>query len=132
LTELVRLHGNTCASTHTTDLQRIADLQNYYSIRAREYDRIYSKPERQHDLRRMELWLRHALLGRNVLEIACGTGYWTKFYAPVADVVVGIDSSLETLEIARTRVPSNVQLLEGDAYDPPSSDIPFDAAFAGF
>lgn len=107
-------------------------MQDYYSARAKQYDRVYSKPERQDDLRCMESWLRTTLANRNVLEIACGTGYWTQFYAPTASNVVGIDSAPETLVIARERVTSNVKLLEGDAYTPPSSDIPFDAAFAGF
>lgn len=108
------------------------DMQDYYAARAQEYDRIYTKPERQDDLRRMESWLSCALAGCNVLELACGTGYWTQFYAPTARDVVGIDSSPETLDVARRRVASNVRLLEGDAYEPPSLDITFDAAFAGF
>ncbi|QHJ01044.1 methyltransferase domain-containing protein [Xylophilus rhododendri] len=107
-------------------------MQDYYAARAHEYDRIYAKPERQSDLRRMESWLPQALAGRSVLELACGTGYWTQFYAPAARQVVALDSSPETLEIARTRVPPQVQLLTGDAYRPPQAATAFDGAFAGF
>lgn len=107
-------------------------MQDYYAARAQEYDRIYAKPERQEDLRRMESWLSSALVGCNVLELACGTGYWTQFYAPTAKEVIGIDSSPETLEICRARVTTNVKLLEGDAFHPPLTEISFDAAFAGF
>lgn len=111
-------------------------MQDYYAARAQEYDRIYARPERQADLRRMESWLPQALAGRSILELACGTGYWTRFYAPAARRVVALDSSPETLDIARGRVPPNVRLLTGDAYRPPRSDTGFDGgfdgAFAGF
>lgn len=107
-------------------------MQDYYAARAKKYDQVYSKPERQSDLRRLEAWLPNALTGRNVLELACGTGYWTQFYAPAARKVVGIDSSRETLDIAQTRILANVQLLQGDAYHLPPLDIGFDASFAGF
>jgi demethylmenaquinone methyltransferase/2-methoxy-6-polyprenyl-1,4-benzoquinol methylase len=114
-------------------------MQDYYAARAGEYDQIYHKPERQADLRQMEAWLPTVLAGRSVLEIACGTGYWTQFYAASAAQVLGIDSARETLEIARTRMPTEsfpqVRLQTGDAYQPPAHDasgLPFEAAFAGF
>lgn len=107
-------------------------MQDYYAARAREYDRIYAKPERQDDLRRMESWLPGVLAGRRVLELACGTGYWTQFYDAAAQGVLGIDSAQQTLDIARARLPPSVQLLQGDAYRLPRLDATFDAAFAGF
>jgi demethylmenaquinone methyltransferase/2-methoxy-6-polyprenyl-1,4-benzoquinol methylase len=71
--------------------------------------------------------------GRRVLEVACGTGHWTQFLAPVAAGLVGIDAAEETLHIARARVGNdNVRFLLGDAYDLPSDLGVFDAAFAGF
>jgi demethylmenaquinone methyltransferase/2-methoxy-6-polyprenyl-1,4-benzoquinol methylase len=114
-------------------------MQDYYAARAGEYDQIYQKPERQADLRQMEAWLPTVLAGCSVLELACGTGYWTQFYAANASQVLGIDSAHETLEIARTRLPAErfpqVRLQTGDAYQPPAQDadgLPFEAAFAGF
>jgi len=107
-------------------------MQDYYAARAPEYDRVYAKPERQADLRRMESWLPTVLADRSVLELACGIGYWTRFYAPSAHRVVALDSSPETLNIARGRVPSNVRLLTGDAYRPAQAGVDFDGAFAGF
>lgn len=107
-------------------------MQDYYAARAQEYERIYAKSERQGDLRRMESWLSGVLAGRSVLELACGTGYWTQFYAPTARRVVGIDSAQPTLDIARARLPAGVELRQGDAYRLPRFDAPFDAAFAGF
>ena len=108
-------------------------MQDYYAALANEYDRIYLKPERQADLRQIEGWLPTVFAGRSVLEVACGTGYWTQFYAPAAERVVAVDAAPETLRIAETRVPAaKVQLVEGDAYRLPSSTVRCDAGFAGF
>jgi SAM-dependent methyltransferase len=109
------------------------ELQAYYAARANEYDEVYSKPERQTDLRAMERWLPPLLSGRRVLEIACGTGYWTQFIEIVAKRLVAIDVAAETLRIARERVPDErVSFLVGDAYCIPPDLGSFNAAFAGF
>jgi demethylmenaquinone methyltransferase/2-methoxy-6-polyprenyl-1,4-benzoquinol methylase len=108
-------------------------LQSYYASRAAEYERIYQKPERQDDLRQLEAWLPTLFVGATVLEVACGTGYWTRFIAAAAASVVGIDSAPETLRIAERRVAaSNVEFLVGDAYAISRMNRAFDAAFAGF
>jgi len=108
-------------------------MQAYYAARAAEYDRIYQKPERQTDLRKIETWLPATLAGSSVLEIACGTGYWTRFYASRCPQVVALDSAAETLGIARTRRPhERVSFVVGDAYRIPVQPRKFDAGFAGF
>ena len=108
-------------------------MKAYYAARANEYDQIYAKPERQADLRLIEQWLPSRFEGMHVLEIAAGTGYWTQFIAPVANSVLGLDASAETLQIAKGR-PNNtrVQWLVGDAYALPTPVALYDAAFAGF
>jgi demethylmenaquinone methyltransferase/2-methoxy-6-polyprenyl-1,4-benzoquinol methylase len=108
-------------------------LQSYYAARAGEYDTVYRKPERQADLREIEHWLPATLSGETVLEVACGTGYWTRFLAPVASSIVAIDSAPETLRIAAQRVSApNVTFRTGDAYALPQNGHRFSAAFAGF
>lgn len=108
-------------------------MQDYYAARAAEYDRIYLKPERQGDLRRIEAWLPPLFAGSTVLEIACGTGYWTQFLAPVATRMVALDAAVETLRIARSRVASEkVEFVAGDAYALPLQDRKYQGAFAGF
>jgi demethylmenaquinone methyltransferase/2-methoxy-6-polyprenyl-1,4-benzoquinol methylase len=108
-------------------------MQDYYAARASEYDRVYAKPERQEDLRAIERWLPARFEGRRVLELACGTGWWTRVIAPAAAHVVAVDAAPETLAIARERVAGlRVELVVGDAYDPPRAAPPYDAAFAGF
>ena len=109
------------------------EIHQYYSARAPEYDRLYSKPERQADLRAIEHWLPSLFAGNSIIEVACGTGYWTQFLAPVASEVVAIDASPETLAIAKKRVPANtVQFAVGDAYNLSSGSQKFAGAFAGF
>lgn len=108
-------------------------MQDYYAARAPEYDRIYAKPERQDDLRAIERWLPTVFAGRSLLEVACGTGYWTQFIAPVATRVLAIDAAPETLRIARARVAcERVEFTTGDAYALPPAAPGFEAAFAGF
>jgi len=107
-------------------------LRAYYAARAPEYDAIYRKPERQADLRAIEQWVAAKLTGARVLEIACGTGYWTQFIAPVATHVTALDAAPQTLAIAKGRVAgTNVEFLVGDAYAPPR-DKNCDSAFCGF
>ena len=110
-----------------------SSMLKYYAARALEYDRVYDKPERQADLHALKQWLPARFLGRQVLEVACGTGYWTQVIAPVASKMLALDAAPETLQIARARVASRkVSFVEGDAYALPGGRGPFTAAFAGF
>ena len=115
------------------------DLAAYYAARAAEYDRIYLKPERQDDLRQIEAWLPGLFDGRRVLEVACGTGWWTRLIAPRAASVLAVDAAQQTLRIARARLAAEaataagrVEFVLGDAYALPDDGERFDAAFAGF
>jgi demethylmenaquinone methyltransferase/2-methoxy-6-polyprenyl-1,4-benzoquinol methylase len=109
-------------------------LETYYAARAREYERIYAKPERQADLRQVEHMLPTFFAGRRVLEIACGTGYWTPFLARRARGVVAVDVNPETLEVASEKPlpPKRVRFCVADAHDLSEELGSFDAAFAGF
>ena len=108
-------------------------MQDYYAARAPEYDRIYLKPERQDDLRQIERWLPPIFAGASVLEVACGTGHWTQFIAPVATHVAAVDAAPDTMRIARGR-PANrkVEFIEGDAYALALGGRRFQRGFAGF
>jgi SAM-dependent methyltransferase len=115
-----------------TPLEISDAMQGYYAARAPEYDRVYAKPERQADLREIERWLPCVFSGASVLEVACGTGYWTQFLAPVARDLLGVDASSETLKIAKARVPPHVRFTVGDAYRLPVRPAEFQGGFAGF
>lgn len=68
-----------------------------------------------------------------MLEVACGTGYWTKFIARAAARVVAVDAAPETLRIAASMVPRDkVHFIVGDAYALPLGGRKLQACFAGF
>lgn len=110
------------------------ELAAYYAARAAEYERIYAKPERQRDLRWLRAAIPHLLAGRSVLEVACGTGYWTALIAPAARSVLATDVSQETLAVAREKAlpPGRVTFASADAMALPERLGCFEAAFAGF
>ena len=112
-----------------------AALRDYYARRAASYERIYHRPERQPDLRRIEALLPGLFADRHVLEIACGTGWWTPHGAARCASWLATDASEETLAIARTKpLPAGrVRFARADAYALDPIDAPgIDAAFAGF
>ena len=109
-------------------------MEAYYARRAAEYERIYAKPERQADLARMRKDIPALFTGERVLEIACGTGYWTPLIAAQAESVLALDYNEETLAIARSKTykKANVRFVRGDACALPEWKEKFSAAYAGF
>jgi len=111
----------------------VAAMADYYARRAAEYERVYHKPERQADLRAMEAWLTALMKGRHVLELACGTGWWTLHGAREACRWLATDLNAQTLQIARAKpMPQAVTFAEADAYALEGVPVePYDAAFTG-
>ena len=109
-------------------------LPAYYARRAAEYERIYERPERQGDLARMREVVPRLLAGRDLLEVACGTGYWTCVIAPLARSILATDVGEEVLEIARAKSypPGRVRFASADAMALGQPRGPLDAAFIGF
>jgi SAM-dependent methyltransferase len=99
---------------------KTSPLTEYYAARAPEYERIYRKPERQENLKELRESVRTYFAGKRVLEIACGTGYWTEVLGESAESVTALDINEEVLGIARSK-PGNsgVEFRVGDAYDLP-------------
>ena len=109
-------------------------LEQYYSKRASEYEQVYEKPERQHELE----WLRQRVpmlfRGKTVLEVACGTGYWTQYIARTAKRVYACDINESVLEIARDKriAPGRAEFFKADAVALDAVPSGCNAAFAGF
>lgn len=98
-----------------TDDTLIEEQKAYYRARAGEYDDWFERLGRyDHGPEFRERWraevaeVRAALerfrpAGR-VLELACGTGWWTEQLLPFADEITAVDFSPEVLALNRRRV----------------------------
>ncbi len=108
-------------------------MLDYYERRAPEYEAIYAKPERQPDLRRLESDLCDLVRGQHVLELACGTGYWTRRMAAVAASIEATDASesLAQAAAASCASTSGVSWRLMDAFAPNAGEE-IDCAVAGF
>jgi 2-polyprenyl-3-methyl-5-hydroxy-6-metoxy-1,4-benzoquinol methylase len=109
------------------------NLADYYKERANEYDKIYLKPERQEDLYRTKLKLHDLFANKNVLEIACGTGYWTDIIAEWAKSVLAFDINEAVIEIAKKRTSGkkNINYQVSDLYNF-TTESKFNSLFGGF
>lgn len=110
------------------------DLQTYYAARVLQYERVYAMPERQTELRALEAWLPAQFAQRRVLEVACGTGWWTQHGARDAAAWLATDVNDQALAIARAKpMPPSVRFARADAHALDGlPGAPFSAAFAGF
>jgi 2-polyprenyl-3-methyl-5-hydroxy-6-metoxy-1,4-benzoquinol methylase len=110
-----------------------SDLIKYYKDRALEYEKIYSKPERQKDISAASLILQKIFEGKNVLEIACGTGYWTEKIAKTAKTILATDVNAAVIDIARVKTysPATVTFGIADLYDLKTHEK-FESLFGGF
>ena len=109
------------------------DLQAYYAQRATTYEENYARPERQADLAQLHQRVRSLLAGQRVLEIACGTGYWTADLAASAVQVLATDINPAVIAVARAKnLPADkVAFGLADAFALPAGGE-FGAVFAGF
>jgi demethylmenaquinone methyltransferase/2-methoxy-6-polyprenyl-1,4-benzoquinol methylase len=108
-----------------------SSLTEYYERRAYEYDKMYAKPEIQGDLAELKVWLAKHVCRLRLLEVACGTGYWTAVAATTAQSIQAIDINPAPLAIARSKgIGCHVKFAQADAYSFPSYDAKFDCGMA--
>ncbi len=103
----------------------------YYRARAAEYD-VTSYGDLPTADRRIAALAGQLHPDGDVLEIACGTGIWTRHLAACARTVTAIDAAPEMIALARRRVTSaTVTFLAADVLDwvPPRR---FDTVFFAF
>jgi ubiquinone/menaquinone biosynthesis C-methylase UbiE len=95
-------------------------VADYYAARVEEYDATagYQDPGAEQRRAPIKTRFRAALRGPDVLEIACGTGYWTAVIAAAARSVVGIDLEPAIVAAAERRLSAfaNVRCMVADAY----------------
>ena len=117
-------------------MRRMNGLAEYYARRARQYEDIYRREEpiRQKELTEIGTALREILWGRDVLEVACGTGFWTAVATEGAKSILAIDISDEMLAVAKAKslANKNIRFCLGDVYSLDFIEGTFDACLANF
>ncbi|MQR01563.1 class I SAM-dependent methyltransferase [Glaciimonas soli] len=113
------------------------DMAEYYAKRAAVYEDIYSAAERQDDLLTLQVRVQEILEGHDVLEVGCGTGFWTEQIAATANSVLATDVNPEMMKLAQAKnFPADkVQFAIADVFNlqfDPQPAQPFTAVFLGF
>ena len=128
------------------DADVLAEQAAYYRARAAEYDEWWQRLGRYNrgaeattswhaEITEIETALTAADLSGEVLELACGTGWWTERLARTARSLTCIDASLETVVLNRARLAAaglaepNYVLEDLFAWEP---DTTYDAVFFSF
>jgi SAM-dependent methyltransferase len=109
-------------------------VARYYASSTQAADAALSRAERANDLARVRERLAQLVRGQTVLELACGTGYWTEVIAATADKVLATDILDTMLERAQTRrLPEGkVSFRRVDGLDLPDDLGTFSCVFIGF
>jgi SAM-dependent methyltransferase len=120
----------------------LVEQQRYYRARAAEYDDWWFRragyaldaetdARWSADVRELEATLDAFEPRGDVLELAAGTGIWTRHLLRHADRVTAVDAIAEVLELnrARTNGAANYVLADVFGWDPPHE---FDVCFFGF
>jgi demethylmenaquinone methyltransferase/2-methoxy-6-polyprenyl-1,4-benzoquinol methylase len=110
-------------------------VRDYYDARAKEYDDwwlgkgLFAERERPSWFEEV-LGIASALASlpaARTLDVACGTGFLTKF---LHGAVTGLDQSASMLRLAASRTP-NAGFVQGDAFDLPFPSASFQRLVAG-
>lgn len=112
-----------------------SDMPEYYDRRAPEYEQIYYRdiPPRRLEIDREAQRLTDIVRDRNVLDLACGTGYWTEIMSQSAAHITASDLSTGMIDQARKKqFQSEVDFVRADLYHPPFQDKSFDVLTLGF
>lgn len=107
----------------------LREQATYYREFAGQYDVAYEVRE---DLRSLSELADGLPIAGDVLELACGTGQWTRLLAERGQRVTAVDAAPEMLDRARERVAGlDVEFLQADLFDwrPPRR---FDTVFFCF
>jgi SAM-dependent methyltransferase len=109
-------------------------VARYYASSTQAADAALSRAERANDLARVRERLAQLVRGQTVLELACGTGYWTEVIAATADQVLATDILDTMLARAQTRrfPEGKVAFRRVDGLDLPDDLGTFSCVFIGF
>ena len=108
-------------------------LVEYYARRAGEYEEIYGwrDPDRHNEQEMLAKTIREFLWGRDVLEVACGTGWGTKVLSESARSIMATDLGEEVMKIAKEKeYGCPVTFKQEDAYNMSFEDGSFNGGLA--
>jgi len=110
------------------------DQIKYYSERAVEYEKIYNKPERQQDIPMVINYLQEQFNNKDIIEIACGTAYWTQYISKSAKHILATDINKSVIDIARSKQyeKENVKFQITDVFNLPNNLGMYEAGVGGF
>jgi demethylmenaquinone methyltransferase/2-methoxy-6-polyprenyl-1,4-benzoquinol methylase len=101
-------------------MQLVTEIAEYYDSLAKGYHRQfgYDKEYDTEEYKEICNLIADVFTSREVLEIACGTGYWTGKIAKVAKSVMATDLNSSMLTEAKKNLScySNISFTEADAY----------------
>jgi SAM-dependent methyltransferase len=109
-------------------------VARYYASSTQAADAALSRAERANDLSKVRERIAQLVRGQSVLELACGTGYWTEVIAATADKVLATDILDEMITRAQTRrfPEGKVAFRRVDGLDLPEDLGAFSCVFIGF
>lgn len=126
------------------DDARLAEQLHYYRARAGEYDRWWNREGRfDRGAEANARWFEEAaelerVLERfaprgAVLELACGTGLWTRHLIRYASRLTAVDAAEEVLAINRARMDNaRVEYVQADLFEWRAPPDTYDACFFSF
>ena len=126
-----------------SDDDLLAEQRRYYAARAGEYEDWWfrrnsfalepeAKARWDADVAETEAALAEFGAVGDVLELAAGTGLWTRHLARTADRVVAVDANAEPLELNRARTDGPVEYVVADLFAWEPEERAFDLCFFGY
>ena len=106
----------------------LASQRAYYRARASEYDAWFLRQGRydRGEVHRAQWFAEVEVLAKaladfaprgDILELACGTGWWTEQLVQYGDSLTAVDASPEVLELNRARLPSaKINYVQADLF----------------
>lgn len=104
---------------------RTSNISNNYNDLADSYQNTDAKPDKKYSILPTVLMLAGNLSGKLVLDLGCGSGFFTRSFAIAANRVIGIDNSSEQIVRAKQHPAPNVDYILADIMkeELPSSDV---------
>ena len=109
-------------------------VAKYYAQLGEALEDKYLEPDLDEDIDDMSIHLGNLLAGHKVLELGCGTGFWTEVAAESAESVLAVDINPSLIEIARERpmTEGKVNFRVANALDLPEDIGSFTAVLVSF